>query len=151
MSKVEIVVDNSEEGLLECASLAKDHFMEVEGRAKKFGFNLDIGAIMALASSGHIHNIVALSDGEVIGYYTMLVSKCMQTSILAAMEIGIYLKPSERGSSTFFRMVKESERVAKSLGCKSISLAFKEGHDFGAAQRLGYSKTETIYEKFLEE
>lgn len=151
MSKVVVGVDNSERALLECAQLARRHYDEVEGRAKRFGFNLDLESFKALAGAGVLRNVVARRGDEVVGYYTVIVGKCFQTSVLTANEVGIYLKPGERGTRTFYRLLKKVEEVAREEGCQIVTMGFKSGHDDGLAERLGYSKSETIYEKFIGE
>lgn len=151
MSSLIVQVDNSEGALIECSHLARDHFDEVEGRAKRFGFNLDFETFKALAGVGALKNVVARRDGKIVGYYAIVMGKCFQTSVMTANEVGIYVKPEERGSRTFYRLLKKVEEVAHEEGCQIVTIGFKAGYDEGFAERLGYSKAETIYEKFIGE
>lgn len=149
MSRVEVYEDSSGEMLGRCVGLAKAHYYEVEEKSSAHPFNLNLELITSLSDLGVIQNVVAVKDGEVVGYFTNTVSPCVFTGGKVAKELGIYLHPNFRGGSTFLRMVKLAETLAKEAGCYSQLLAFKKGHDFGLAERLGYGMTETIYQKFL--
>ena len=131
--------------------LAKVHYYEVETKSATIPFKLDIGLLEQLSSMGLLSIVTARDGGELVGYFANMISPDVITSKLISKELGIYLAPEYRGSGAFPKMVELVEQLAKEKGVYSQVLAFKEGHDFGIAQKLGYEKTETLYQKILEE
>lgn len=151
MSKIEVYEDSSIETLWKCLELAREHYYEVEEKSSTIPFNLNMAMVEQLANSGMLRNVVAVRGGEIVGYFANIISPCIYTSRITAKELGIFLHPSARGGSTFYRMLKLTEHLAKEAGCYSQMVAFKEGHDVGLAQRAGYTPTETVYHKLLGE
>lgn len=151
MSKIQVYEDSSLQTLRGCLELARQHYYEVEEKSSTVPFDLNMGMVETLADMGLLRNVVAVREGEVVGYFANIISPCIYTSQFTAKELGIFLLPSARGGSTFYRMLKLTEQLAKEAGCYSQMLAFKKGHDSGFAQRLGYELTETIYQKLLGE
>lgn len=143
--------DNSEEAIRSCHKLAEQHYYEVEGKSSTIPFALDIGMLIKCSEMGLLSLVVVEKGGVVVGYMANLVSPDLMTSKLVAKELGIYLDPSVRGSKAFIIMMRYVEKAMRERGVTAQILAFKEGHDTGLAQRLGYSKTETIYQKLLGE
>lgn len=151
MSKIEVYEDSSAEMLERCIGLAEQHYYEVEEKSSTIPFGLNMEMVQTLASLGLLRNVVAVRDGEIVGYFANVISPCIFTSKFTAKELGIFLHPSARGGSTFYRMLKLTEQLAKEAGCYSQMLAFKRGHDVGLAERVGYELTETVYQKLLGE
>lgn len=151
MSKIEVYEDSSIETLRKGLELAREHYYEVEEKSSTIPFNLNMEMVTTLLDLGLLRNVVAVRDGEIVGYFSNIISPCIHTSRMTAKELGIFLHPSARGGSTFYRMLKLAEQIAKEAGCYSQMLAFKEGHDVGLAQRAGYTPTETVYHKLLGE
>lgn len=149
MSKINVYEDSSREMLDRCLSLAREHYYEVEEKSSTVPFNLNMDMLNTLSELGLIRNVVAEKDGEIVGYFTNVLSPCIYTSKMTAKELGIFLLPKARGGSTFYRMLKLTEQLSKEAGCYSQMIAFKEGHDTGLAERVGYKKTETLYQKLL--
>lgn len=149
MSKIEVYEDSSIETLWRCLDLAKEHYYEVEEKSSTIPFGLNMEMVNTLSDLGLLRNVVAVRDGEIVGYFANIISPCIYTSRFTAKELGIFLHPSARGGSTFYRMLKLTEQIAKEAGCYSQMLAFKKGHDSGLAERVGYEMTETVYQKLL--
>lgn len=149
MSKIEVYEDSSVETLHKCLDLARKHYYEVEAKSSSIPFDLNMEMVGTLSEMGLLRNVVAVKGGEIVGYFANIISPCIYTSKFVAKELGIFLLPSARGGSTFYRMLKLTEDLAKEAGCYSQMLAFKKGHDIGLAERVGYTLTETTYEKLL--
>lgn len=149
MSKIEVYEDSSIETLWKCLELAREHYYEVEEKSSTIPFGLNMEMVNTLSDLGLLRNVVAVRDGEIVGYFANILSPCIYTSRMTAKELGIFLHPSARGGSTFYRMLKLTEQLAKEAGCYSQMLAFKKGHDSGLAERVGYEMTETVYQKLL--
>lgn len=151
MSRTSVYEDSSVETLHKCVGLAEQHYYEVEEKSSTVPFGLNMGMVEHLSKLNLLRNVVAVRDGEIVGYFANIISPCIFTSKLTAKELGIFLHPSARGGSTFYRMLKLTEQLAKEAGCYSQMLAFKRGHDVGLAERAGYELTETVYQKLLGE
>lgn len=136
--------------LNECLELARDHYYEVESKSKDIPYNIDRETAKVIIDLGLLTIITARKDGELVGYFGSIVSKDFFTSRVEARELGIYVKPECRKSSVFYRLMKKTEQVLADKGVKAIYIMFKEGHDVGLAGKLGYDKTETVYQKILE-
>ena len=149
MSKIEVYEDSSVETLHKCLDLARKHYYEVEAKSSSIPFDLNMEMVGTLSELGLLRNVVAVRDGVIVGYFANLINPCIYTSNFVAKALGIFLLPSARGGSTVYRVLKLTEGLAKEAGCYSQMLAFKKGHDFGLAERVGYTLTETIYEKLL--
>jgi hypothetical protein len=134
----------------ECLKLGEAHYNEVEGKAPRIPYNVDYELAKTLIELGLVVIVTARSGGQLVGYFVNLISKDFFTSRKEAKELGIYVKPEFRGSSVFYRMTKATEKIIADKGVVSMYIMFKEGHDKGLAQKLGYEKTETVYQKFLE-
>jgi hypothetical protein len=141
--------ENSVETLIECLGLAKAHYEEVEEKSSSLGFSFDVDAYKSFIELGMLSTVVAREDGKAVGYFCNLITKDMITSLPSASELGIYLDPSVRGTSLFYKLVKKTQEVLKKKGVVQHLIMFKAGHDKGLAEKLGYSHTETVYMKLL--
>lgn len=147
--KLDIKEENTEQVLEQAYELARAHYNEVEEKAATIPFNPDLNLFKQLLGLDMLFIVTARVDGELVGYFANLISPDLFTSKLVSKELGIYLHPDYRGSTAFVRMLRLAEEGAKDRGAYSQMLAFKKGHDFGMAERLGYDVTETIYHKIM--
>lgn len=138
------------EVFMECLEMGKAHYNEVESKSSKIPYNVDYELAETLIDLGLAVIVTARSEGSLVGYFVSLISKDFFTSRREAKELGIYIAPGYRGSSLFFKLMKKTEKTLEDKGVKSIYIMFKEGHDKGLGPRLGYEKTETVYQKILE-
>lgn len=139
------------EVFVECLKLGLNHYEEVESKHKQIPYNVNYNLVKAMHEHGLLC-VVSVRDenGELAGYFGNIVGEDFFTSQLEAKELGIYVKPELRGSRAFFKMLKLMEQLMKDRGVVTQYIMFKDGHDAGFAERLGYSKTETVYQKILE-
>lgn len=147
----EIKEETSKEVFFECLRLGEQHYNEVEAKSDKVKYNLNYDMASALIDLGLVRVITARKDGNLVGYFGVLVTEDFFTSRLTAKELGIYVAPEARGTTCFFRMTKLVESILRDEGVVALELMFKAGHDRGIAERLGYEVTETVYQKFLGE
>lgn len=134
----------------ECLKMGEAHYNEVEDKSSHIPYNVDYELAETLIDLGLVVIVTARSEGQLLGYFVNLISKDFFTSRKEAKELGIYVRPEARGTSVFYRLVKKTEEIIAEKGVKSMYIMFKEGHDIGLAQKLGYDKTETVYQKILE-
>lgn len=143
--------ENTKEVLEEAKPLAEAHYNEVEEKAETIKFSLDVNLLFEYMKMGIFFVVTARDDqGDLVGYFANIVSPDPITSQPISREFGIYVKPAFRSSSVFKEMMRAVEEGAKKRMCYSQILAFKEGHDVGIAQKLGYAPTEQLYQKVFE-
>ena len=145
----DIMEETSYEAIKECVLLGRDHYNEVEEKANTIPYNINYSMLKAMTEAGLIVAVTVRDSGRLVGYMANLVGEDFFNSRLEAKELGIYLAPEARGGRTFIQMMKKTEECMASRGVVTQYLMFKEGHDVGLAQRLGYEKTETVYQKHL--
>lgn len=143
-----------EDGLevaMECIELGINHYYEVEDKSSIIPYNVNWDICKALVEHGLVL-IVTVRDeaGTLVGYMINLISEDFMTSQIEAKEIGIYLSPEARGGRTFLKLLGFTQSALLDRGVKTQYIMFKEGHDSGMAERLGYRKTETVYQKIFE-
>lgn len=150
MSKVVVQEENNREALEQGLELARKHYYEVEDKATKIDFKLDINLLHEYMKLGLLYLVTARDGERMIGYFANVISPDPITSLPIAKELGIYVEPAYRKSSVFPRMLKAVEEGAKARQAYSQLLMFKEGHDVGLAEKCGYEPTERIYQKVFE-
>ena len=135
----------------ECLILGQKHYDEVEVKANIIPYNVNYDLMKMMAEYGLIVVVTVRDEqGILVGYMGNLVGEDFFTSQLEAKELGIYLSPEVRGGRVFLKMIRLMEQLMLERGVVTQYIMFKEGHDAGFAERLGYIKTETVYQKMLE-
>lgn len=135
----------------ECIELGKNHYYEVEKKSSHIPYNVNWEIAKVLIEYNLVVIVTVRNDSnELVGYMINLISEDFLTSQVEAKELGIYLKPEVRGSKTFLRLLGHTQQVLLDRNVKTQYIMFKEGHDTGMAERLGYNKTETVYQKIFE-
>ena len=127
--------------------LAESHYDEVDLRAGKVPLNINPAMIATMLEHKMLTLMVAKVEYKVVGYLAFMVVEDFTTSTLCSKEVGMYIMEDYRGGSLFYRMFKLAELELDKLGVVTKVIAFKDGHDTGMAERLGYTKSETVYEK----
>lgn len=150
MSEVVVQEENTRESIEQALELARAHYYEVEEKADKVPFNLDINLIYEYMKLNLLYLIVARDGEEMVGYFANMISPDPITSLPIGKEFGIYVKPAYRKGSVFSRMLELVEEGGQARGAYSQLLMFKEGHDVGLAQKCGYDPTERVYQKVFE-
>jgi GNAT superfamily N-acetyltransferase len=146
----EVKEENTKQVMYEALELARAHYYEVEAKSDKVPFNLDVNLLNYYMEAGILYIVTARDQEKLVGYFANMISPDPITSQPIGKELGIYVDPAYRNSSVFSQMCAEVEEGAKKRYAYSQLLAFKEGHDHGIAEKLGYEPTETIYQKVFE-
>ena len=141
--------ENTIECVAECAALGKLHYDEVESKADTVPYNINMKTAKLLLDNNLLSMVAARSDGELVGYIINLIGENFLTSEVEAKEVGIFIRKDHRGGKNFYKMLKFSQQCLLERGARSQYIMFKAGHDVGLAERMGYEKTETIYQKIF--
>ncbi len=150
MSNIVVQEENTREAMEQALELARAHYYEVEEKASKVKFKLDLNLLHEYMKLGLLYLVTARDGDEIVGYFANIISPDPITSLPMGKELGIYVKPEWRKTSVFARMLKAVEEGAKARKAYSQFLVFKEGHDVGIAQKCGYEPTERVYQKVFE-
>lgn len=142
--------DNTMEAAREVIPLAATHYAEVEDKASVVPFKINWATIEALVQANILSLVVARVDGVAVGYFANLITEDFMTSQVEAKELALYIDPKYRHGRLFIQLMKITEEVLKSKGIKTQYLTFKAGHNTELPLRLGFTHTETTYQKILE-
>lgn len=143
--------DNTIEAAKEVIPLAAVHYAEVEEKAPTVPFNINWMTIEALIQAGILSLVVARVDGVAVGYFANLITEDFMTSQIEAKELALYIDPKYRHGKLFIKLMKVTEDVLRSRGIKTQYITFKAGHNTHLPLKLGFTHTETTYQKVLEE
>lgn len=135
----------------ECLELGRSHYYEVEKKSSVIPYNVNYDVVEALIEYDLVLIVTVRDEAEnLVGYMINLISEDFLTSQIEAKELGIFLSPEARGGRTFLKLLGLSQSLLLDRGVKTQYIMFKEGYDSGMAERLGYVKTETVYQKIFE-
>ena len=150
MEMYRVQEESNIEVFTECLMLGQKHYNEVEAKANLIPYNVNYDSMKLMAEYGLITVVTVRNEqGMLVGYMGNLVGEDFFTSQLEAKELGIYLAPEARGGRVFLKVIRLMEQLMRERGVVTQYIMFKEGHDAGFAERLGYLKTETVYQKLL--
>lgn len=146
---VTFAVENTGIALREALVLGAAHYDEVENKKDVVPFKPNTASLDALLTAGILHIVTARDNGKLVGYFINLVAEDLLCSEVCSQELGIYVAPSHRKGSVFYRMVKFTEGLMFGLGIRQIRIMFKTGHNEQLPVKLGYEKTEAVYQKVM--
>lgn len=147
----DIKEENTLEAAREVIPLAAVHYAEVEDKASTVPFNINWATVEALVQAGILSLVVARVEGVAVGYFANLISEDFMTSQIEAKELALYIDPTYRHGKLFLQLMKVTEEVLKAKGIKTQYLTFKAGHNTHLPLKLGFTHTETTYQKILED
>ena len=126
-------------------------WLEIEHRKDIREFDPDWEAYETLEQAGILKVFTVRSEGELIGYYSCIVSSSLHCrGLLQATIDAIYLHPNYRKGLTGYKLIKFAEKCLKEDGVKIILLGTTEVNPIDPLLlKLGYSKTEVKFEKVL--
>lgn len=146
---IDIKEETTLKAIKEGVALGVNHYNEVESKSGDIPYKPNMAMFKELLKQGMFVAVTARKDGEMIGYFLMLVTKDLLTGSPSAQELGIFVSEEYRGSSVFIRMEREMTKILKRRGLKEMRIMFKTGHNTDMPARLGYEETERVYQKFL--
>lgn len=150
MATFDIKEENTVEAAREVIPLAARHYAEVEDKASTVPFNINWSTIEALIAADILSLVVARIDGVAVGYFANLITEDFMTSQIEAKELAIYIDPAYRKTRLFHKLMQVTEDVLKQRGIVTQYITFKAGHNTELPLRLGFTHTETTYQKILE-
>jgi hypothetical protein len=131
--------------------LLQDHWEEIALNKSAIKLNPDWEAYHNLEDSGILKTFTARFDGELIGYFVVLIRNHIhyKDHVFAANDV-LFLKQEYRKGLTGAKLMKFAEKCLKDDGVSVLVVNTKRHKPFdGLLEWLGYSHVENVYSKYL--
>ena len=139
----------------ELTPLLNLHWEEIAANQGEMPLNPQFEAYEGLQLAGLFVAMICRREDteEIMGYAMFFCTPHLHyKDTLCAENDIIYLRPEYRKGFTGIRLIKESERVLKEIGCGVITMRVKLAMDFGKVlERLGFTPSEVAYRKYVGE
>ena len=145
---VEYVVVNLMDWWDKAMPLFRQHWAE---SGFGFEFNPDRVAYGRLCGSGLLFTVLALEDGELLGYCTFVIAPHLHNrSVVCASHDALYVLPERRGGVVSARLMSVAEAEAKARGAMRFVWRPRHGTALsGALERRGYEPLDAAFCKEL--
>lgn len=101
-----------------------------------------------LESVGMLHVLSAISDGELIGFITVLASALPHYSATVAVSESFFVAKAHRNTGAGLKLLRAAENKARELGSPGLLVSAPYGGDlFKVLPRVGYSETNRVFFK----
>lgn len=101
-----------------------------------------------LESAGMLHVFSATSDGELIGFITVLAPVLPHYGVPVAVSESFFVAKAHRGTMAGLKLLHEAEGKARALGSPGLLVSAPyEGKLFHVLPRLGYAETSRVFFK----
>lgn len=137
----------------EIQPLIEEHYKAIALHQDVIKLNPDWKQYGKLDSIGALRVYTARSEGKLVGYFVVVISKSMhyQDHLFATNDV-IYLAPSHRKGTAGIRLIKFAEEQVKAEGITLLVINTKAHAPFDAIlERNGFELTERVYSKCLKD
>lgn len=137
----------------EIKPLIKLHWEQVALNKDKIKLNPDWDEYERLCANGNLKIFTARDDGELVGYYILVVSRSAhyKDHLFANSDI-IFVKPDSRQGMTGYKLIKYAEDYLKRYGVSLILANTKIHIPFDQLlERMDYTCIERLYSKYIGE
>jgi len=101
-----------------------------------------------LESAGMLHVFSALSDGQLVGFITVLAPVLPHYGVAVAVSESFFVARAHRKTGAGLKLLREAEAKAASLGSPGLLVSAPFGGDlFHVLPRVGYAETNRIFFK----
>ena len=131
----------------EVQPLIEQHYQEIAQFKQVQKLDPDWDTYARLEESGKLWVLTGRSDGHLVGYIVMLLTRDMHyKNLLKATEDIHFILPQFRKGLTGYRMLAKMKQAMKELGVQTISLRTKANSDHGLLfERLGGVLHDLVY------
>lgn len=153
MEMYNIQEEAGEKVMKECLRLGQMHYSEVYAdKEAKVPRNYNWQFLKLCNDNGLLHMVTARDEtGELIGYFTTLVSPDLFSSTFKGEDMAIFVRPDHRGNGVWQQMLHVTEDLLRANGVSGMSLKFQAGFNETLPEREGYRLREWVFEKVLVE
>ncbi len=137
----------------DAADLFQIHWEEIALHKDTIKLAIDYRAFDQMDAQGMLHVVVAREAGAVIGYWLGVIRPHLHyvNSLTAYTDVFYVRQQSRRDVFVFQKMLKFVEASLKQRGVQKLFIASKAHKDLSRIfDRLGLTRTETVYTKLLE-
>lgn len=137
----------------EIQPLIEEHYNAIALHRDVIKLNPDWKQYAKYDSMNALRVYTARSDGELVGYFVVVISKSLhyQDHLFATNDI-IYLSPKHRKGTAGIRLIKFAEEQVKAEGITLLVINTKAHAPFDAIlERNGFELTERVYSKLLKD
>ncbi len=131
----------------EIKPLLDEHWQEIALNKDSVKLNPNWRAYADLASSGGLRVYTARQDGNLVGYFVLIVSESIhyKDHLFANNDI-IFIKKNHRKGTAGIRLIKYAVNSLKSEGVTLININTKTHQSFGPVlKRLKFDHIESVY------
>lgn len=131
--------------------LPQSDWEEIEHAKDVRKFDPDWEALYELEKAGILKVFTVRHNEKLVGYFGAVVTPSLHCKgLLQAYDDAIFLHRDYRRGLTGYKLFKFAEKCLKEDGVKVLLVTTTERNPIGPLmKRLGYSKTQTTYEKVL--
>ena len=132
----------------EAKPLLQEHWEEIALNKEDIKLEPDWQRYATLADQGVLRIYTAREDGELKGYFVVMVMPSLHySSHLFAMNDILFLKKECRKGTTGIKLIKHAVQDLKSIGTKLVHINEKKKQDFGLIlDRLGFEHIENVWQ-----
>lgn len=137
----------------ELEPIIKLHWEQIALNQEKIKLNPDWNQYFAVEKLGMLKLFTVRDNGELVGYFCVIMNRGLHYAdhVFAACDV-IYVKPDKRAGLTGYRLIKYAETELKKLGVSVLAINTKVHMPFDSLMdRMGYSNTERLYQKYIGE
>lgn len=148
---IEIKVESSKGKMEQMEELLVEHWDEVARNKEVMILSPDKAAYDMLETTGQLLNLFAYSDGKLVGYSINIVKQHLHYSTLPVCYNDVlFLHKDYRDTPLGLRLINQTEKEAKRIGCKLILWHAKEDTTLAKIlPRKGCSVQEIVFSKQL--
>lgn len=135
----------------DCQPLIAQHWKEIALNQDKIKLNPNWDAYRALEGIGAFRIFTARDNGKLVGYFAVFVEPNLhyQDHLFARNDV-LFLHEDYRKGFCGVRLIRFAEKCLKDDGVSVLLLGTTVQRDFSVLlERLDFTKTETIYTKYL--
>lgn len=137
--------------LKEARDLIKAHWLEAGSFQDFMSLNLNDDAFRALQASGALHILTVRDEGEIIGYFFVMLSHHpLDKAHVIGSDVFIYTAPRYRRWGIGPQMIRLGEDRLRRLGAVVVFFREKTGRE-GYLERFGYKPHEVVKYKVMRD
>ena len=131
--------------------LIENHWKEIALNQDKIKLNPDWDTYYKLESLGMFKLYTARKDGELVGYFTVVVTKGLHYADhkFAATDV-IYISPEHRKGRAGYKLIKFAEQNLADDGVSVLVINTKDHAPFDSLlESMDYNLAERLYQKYI--
>lgn len=137
----------------EARDIFQIHWEEIALHKDSIKLEIDFDSFDGMDAQGVLHVVVARDAGKIVGYWLGIIKPHLHyvNSLTAYTDVYYVRQESRRDVFLFQKMLAFVEKTLKDRGVQKLFIASKSHKDLSKIfDRMGMTRTETVYTKLLE-